>query len=92
MKIYGKLGLYDFNANDNKGYIRLFIEVLNTTRETVIIRDFSGLLIEEDKIIDILKSGTHSTKGKNNEVIDNYYGNKSSYSFTVLPKTIKNMN
>jgi len=92
LKLYNKFAFTQVNNDNNKYFIQfpldVFIEIQNTTRETMTIRDFNGFLVKDNKIVTMLTQG--SGYSKNNIITKTgTYGNNGSYSFISPPRSIE---
>lgn len=78
-------GIYD-HGNETVLVVPLWIEIQNTKKIPIIIRDFSLVLYKEGKQVKKMKQITHQKNGDSE--IEIYYGDNGRYSFLIQPESI----
>lgn len=78
-------GIYD-RSNETVLVVPIWIEIQNTKKVPIIIRDFSLVLYKDGKRVKKMKQITHQKNGDSETEI--YYGDNGRYSFLIQPESI----
>ena len=81
------MGIYNEN-NEILLIIPLWIEIQNTKKIPIIIRDFSLVLYKGGKRIKKMKQINYQTDIVNGKELEVYYGDNGRYSFILQPESI----
>ena len=83
------MGVYD-EHNETVLVVPLWIEIQNTKKIPIIIRDFSLELYKDGNKIKKMRQITHEKSGNSEPEI--YYGDNGRYSFLIQPESIMRYN
>lgn len=83
------MGVYD-EHNETVLVVPLWIEIQNTKKIPIIIRDFSLELYKDGNKIKKMRQITHEKSG--NSELEIYYGDNGRYSFLIQPESIMRYN
>lgn len=78
-------------VNDNNDLILqipMWIEIQNTKKTPIIIRDFSLVLYKDNNLVKKMKQVNFQIEGNNGKNVKSYYGDDGRYSFLLKPESI----
>lgn len=76
------------DSNDQVLSIPLWVEIQNTKKVPIIIRDFSLILYKDKKQIKKMKQANFQTDPIDGKQVKSYYGDEGRYSFLLKPESI----
>lgn len=69
--------------------IPIWIEILNTRKNPIVIRDFSVVLYNKGTRVVKMKQAPYQEEKNNEKWIKTYYGDEGRYSFIIPPESIR---
>lgn len=81
------IGIFNDN-NDHVLSIPLWIEIQNSKKTPIIIRDFSLILFKDNKRIKKMRQLNFQTDPTDENHVKSYYGDEGRYSFLLKPESI----
>ncbi|MDU2583527.1 MAG: hypothetical protein E7C82_07515 [Anaerococcus hydrogenalis] len=81
------IGILNDN-NDQILRIPMWVEIQNTKKTPIIIRDFSLVLYKDNKPVKKMKQVNFQTDSIDGKQVKSYYGDEGRYSFLLKPESI----